>query len=415
ESPSRDHRGGARHARGAGPPGELGRSARGAQRRRPDHPIRRVQPRRALRLRGEGLRRHAVHRPQRGQAHRPLLPVRHRRRGAGDAPGGAGRVARGDRLRALRRGDRQRHRGHPHLRGAALQAHRAWPRPRVALLRAHVHLGHRGRAGVHPLRREGRQLLHRLRLRLQRPRARERLPQHQVRRERRDDRRRHRGDRVGPDGGRLRRDEGALGAQRFARDGEPPLRRHARRVRAGRGCGDGGDGGAGARPCPRRHHTGRDRGLRADGGRLPHHRPLRGGRGRGAGDEAGAQGGRRRPVRRGLRQRARHLDAGQRQERIGRHPHAAGPARAGGDRRLHQEHDGPHAWRGGCHRGRDLRAGVPRGEDPAHHQLHHSRPRLRPELWHGRGYGAAGAAGAEQLVRLRRAQRLPGGAAVRSL
>jgi hypothetical protein len=54
------------------------------------------------------------------------------------------------------------------------------PGPRVALLRPDVHLGHRGGAGVDPLRRQGPQLLHRLRLRIERARAGERLPQHQV-------------------------------------------------------------------------------------------------------------------------------------------------------------------------------------------------------------------------------------------
>ncbi len=83
---------------------------------------------------------------------------------------------------------------------------------------------------------------------------------------------------------------------------------------------------------------------------------------------------------------------------------ARGPDRGG----LHQVDDGAHAGRGGRAGGRDLGAGVPRGRDPAHHQLLHSGPRLRPELRDRRQDGAGGGAGAQQLLRLRRPQRLPG-------
>jgi hypothetical protein len=98
---------------------------------------------------------------------------------------------------------------------------------------------------------------------------RRRVPHHPARRGGRDGGGRHGSDGDAADDRRLREHEGAVDAQRLAGDGEPSVRRDARRLRAGRGRGHAGAGGAGARAGARRRDPRRGGGLRPERRRVP--------------------------------------------------------------------------------------------------------------------------------------------------
>src|SRR5215208_1936497 len=162
---------------------------------------------------------------------------------------------------------------------------------------------------------------------------------------------------------RLREHEGALGAQRQPGDGVAPLRPRPRRLRHGRGRGDRDPRGAGAREAARRAHLRRGRGRR----RPARHAPRAAGR--------GAERGRR-----AVRERARHVHAGERSQRDPRHQGGVRRERRGPQRQLHQELHGPHARScgvGGVHR---LLDGHPGWNYPADDQLSEPGPRPESEL-----------------------------------
>ena len=231
--------------------------------------------------------------------------------GARCGPAGRGRC--GTRHRADRRPRRRRcgdrHRRAQVLRVVRQPAERARARPSQSVLDRPDHSESRGRLGLDRARDEG-------------PSA---LPVHGVRRVehgdrrrdgrdparpgRRDDLRRYRGTCDARQHRRIRRDARDLATKRRPRARLAPVRRRARRLRHGRGGGNGRDRGARAREGARREDlcgAPRVRGLVRREPRL-RPRPERREPGEGARD-----GVRRRRHRAGggrVRQRARHLDA----------------------------------------------------------------------------------------------------------
>ena len=269
----------------------------------------------ADRRRGPRLRRERPARPQGAPAHRPLHPVRTRRRARGARPGGPAGAVRGRARRADRGDPRDRPRRGRDADRRVHDERPARPRPDQPVPDPDGHPEHRGRPGRHPVRDDRAQLHDRVRLRDRRPRARRIERDHPPRRRRRHGRGRHRGRRLRGDRRRLRGDARAVDPERRPGGGVAPVRHRARRVRHRRGCGRRHPRGARARRVPRRDDPRRARRLRRDRRCLAHHaagaRRHRGG----AGGQPGAREGGAHRRRHRPRQRPRDLDARGRQGR----------------------------------------------------------------------------------------------------
>ena len=183
-----------------------------------------------------GLRRRAVHGPQGDPPRRPLHPVRPRRRDAGP---------RGCRVRDRRQQQGPgRHRSRfRYGRPAPDRAHarhlaRSRPAAGVAVLHPRPDREHGFRPDLDPFRRARAEHMSDDRLYDRPARSRRCVPDDSARLRRRGVRRRRRGHDVRSGAGRLRRDEGAVGAQRRAGEGVPPLGQGPRRLRARGGSGD---------------------------------------------------------------------------------------------------------------------------------------------------------------------------------
>ena len=118
-------------------------------------------------------------------------------------------------------------------------------------------------------------------------------------------------------------------------------------------------------------------------------------------EDAGGSAGRGR-----LHQRTRHVDADERHQRNRRDQGCAGrvclPLRSW----LDEVHDRSSVGRRRRSRGRCHDVGVPGGKYSTHYQLQRGRSHVRPGLRPRRDAGTAGAARLDQLLRIRRAQRM---------
>ncbi|CAA9310969.1 MAG: 3-oxoacyl-[acyl-carrier-protein] synthase, KASII, partial [uncultured Gemmatimonadaceae bacterium] len=405
EATGRRHRAWGCHASRERCGDDLARAAGRALRGRADHPLRHGAVRRAVRVRGQGVRPARHDGPQGGQARGPVHAVRARRLGRGDA---RRRPRRRRRLRPRRDGrdHRERDRRARDDGGPARRVHGPRPEAHLAVLRPDVHRRHRRRRRVDALQRARAQLRDRVGVRDERARDRRLLPRDPERGGARDARRRLGGGGDADVDRRLRQHDRALHPQRLARHGVAPLRRHARRLRPRRGRGRGRARGARARAAARRAHLRRARRLRGHRRRLPPHRPAPGARGAAARDAAGAPRRRAGAGGRRLRQRPRDVDAAQRPERDARDQGGVRRPRARPERELDEERHRAHARRGRRRRVHRLRARHPGRRGPADDQLRDARPRLRPRLHAERAAHARGARGRDQQLRLRRAQRV---------
>ena len=190
---------------------------RGAVGHRAHHPLRRHHLRHQVRRRGEGLRPDPLDDLARGQAGRPLHPVRDRRRrrwrwqdcGLKIEGEFAERVGC---FVGAGLGGLTTHRGHPDVAAGEGAAPR-----HLAVLRAPDHHQPGARAAVDPLRRQGPEHEPRLGVLVQRPRHRRGHAHDPARRRRRHDLRRRRGDHHPAGRGRLQLDARAVDPQRSAR------------------------------------------------------------------------------------------------------------------------------------------------------------------------------------------------------
>ena len=135
-----------------------------------------------LRRRGEGLRARAVHRQARSAPDGPVRPVRAGRRGhgrEGERPAHRrGQAARLRRRSGWASSSARASAASPRWRSSTRRALEKGLRPAVALLHHPDDHQHGARAHLHPLRRQGPQLVPGVRLRHQRPRHRRGLEVH---------------------------------------------------------------------------------------------------------------------------------------------------------------------------------------------------------------------------------------------
>ena len=264
------------------------------ERRRADHDLPAARRTRALRVRGQGVRADRRDGPQARAAHGSLLPVRAR----GCARGDRGLGPRCHRRRARRahgHGCRDRHRRTADARSRARAPVREGHRSHEPALDHDADPEHGCRHGLDGVRLP-RALEHghdRVRRVLDGDRRCRRNDPRRTRR--RDGRRRQRGADHADRRRRLLCDARDLAAQRRSADGQPAVRRGARRLRDRRGLHDRRARGARARPGARRQDLRRDHGLRLHGRRPSLHRAGSVRRRAGAGDAHGARGGRHGP------------------------------------------------------------------------------------------------------------------------
>jgi 3-oxoacyl-[acyl-carrier-protein] synthase II len=109
----------------------------------------------------------------------------------------------------------------------------------------------------------------------------------------------------------------------------------------------------------------------------------------------------------GLHQRPRYLHPDERPGRDAGHQDAPGAARLPGARELHQIHARPHRVGRRGHRGRHLRPDAAGSGGASDHQPREPRPPVRSGLRAQHRQSRADGCGAVQLLRVRRAQRLP--------
>ena len=271
-------------------PGQLGRAVRRVQRHRHDHALRPGAVLGADRGRGQEFRSAPVRRQERRQEDGRLhsvrdrgVPIRHGR--CFDVGNGRHGDAR---WRIHRVGD-WRVRDH---RARAPRLYSGRPSPHFAVL--HSCRDHQSgrRSGVHPLRGQGTQLRNLYRVLGLGARHRRRVRDYQAERCRCDD-----CGRVGgghhPDGRRwLCGDARALDAQRRPPARQPSIRQGSRRLHHGRGRRRDDPRGARVRQAARGVDLLRARWLRDVGGRVSHHRAVRGRRWRDARDAGCDQAGR---------------------------------------------------------------------------------------------------------------------------
>ena len=207
------------------------------------------------------------------------------------------------------------HRRLRHHRARARGAARGRPAQDLAVLHSLGDHQPRGRTGVDPVRRQGTEPgdVHRL-LRVG-ARGRRVVRDHPARRRRRDDRRRVGSGDYADERRRVRPHAGAVDPQRRPGTCEPAVRQGSRRLHHRRGRRRRHSRGTGTRQAPRRPDLRRARRLRRLRRRVPHHRAVRGRRGRRSRDGTGAQEGRHPPRAGRLHQRPRHVDALQRSAR----------------------------------------------------------------------------------------------------
>ena len=248
--PRRRHRNGDRFAGRRRSRRRLGLDPQRPVGRRADHALRLLDVSDAHRRRGEELRRRQVPVGEGSAALRHVRPLRPR----GDD--GCGR-RRGARRLCRRQGTRRRLHRLRHRRPAADRGHEGRVHGRRLaqdhpVLRARFDRQHGRGPGVHPVWLPGSESRDRLGVLDGEPQHRRGRAAHRIRRCRRDDRRRHRGHGQRARHRRLLRRARAVDAQRRPRDGEPPVGRGPRRLRAGRGRGHPGARGIRAREGARR-------------------------------------------------------------------------------------------------------------------------------------------------------------------
>ena len=172
-----------------------------------------------------------------------------------------------------RHADRQRHRRPARNRRAALEALRTRPLPRLPVHDSQADRQRGQRQRLDPLATPRPQQRRRHRLRHGNQRHRRRVSADSKRLCRRDARRRQRSGHHADVPLGLRPDERPLDPQPRTGEGQPPLRRRARRLCALRRGRRGDPGRIRARQGPRRDDPGRDLRLRHDGRRHPHDGP----------------------------------------------------------------------------------------------------------------------------------------------